>query len=123
MRYLSDGWLRQASEALEGLDPVDRALSVGVTVHEGPDGPRQYRLVLGPDRVTIDDDVAGANVSMSLTWPDAVAIAQGHGSAQRAFLDGRLRLGGDVSALLGDPAALASADQRLASLRERTEYH
>jgi hypothetical protein len=87
-------------------------------------------MVLGPDRVAIepgaDHDRQGEpeadQVRMTLAWPDAVAIAQGDHSAQRAFLDGQLRLGGDSGLLLGHQDALARLDDRLAGLRARTRY-
>lgn len=129
-RYLDDRWLAEADTALSDLRPVEADLSIGVTVTGGPDGDRHYRLVLGPDRVGIDPGGdggggagdAGTGVRMTLGWPDAVAIARGAVSAQRAFLDGRLRLGGDTGLLLGHQEALAELDDRLAPLRAITRY-
>ncbi|MEM9565349.1 MAG: SCP2 sterol-binding domain-containing protein [Actinomycetota bacterium] len=122
MRYLSQDWLDRADAALTGLTPVPSDLAVGVTVTDGPDGDRRYRLVLGPDRVAVSGDPEPAGVRMTLAWDDAVAIAQGRSSAQRAFLDGRLRLGGDTSLLLGHQEALAAIDDRLGALRGETEF-
>ena len=59
---------------------------------------------------------------MTVEWGDAVAIAMGRSSAQRAFLDGRLRLGGDIALLLGHQDALAAIDDRLAGLRDSTDF-
>ena len=57
-------------------------------------------------------------------WPTgiAAAIARGEIGAQRAFLDGEIRLGGDTTALLGHQAELAEIDDRLADLRAITRY-
>jgi hypothetical protein len=122
LRYLGDRWLARADEALSGLTPVPADVAVGVTVTGGPEGERRYRLILGPDRVGIDDRVESVGVRMTLDWEEAVAIAQGRTSAQRAFLDGRLRLGGDAGLLLGHQDALAGIDDRLADLRAVTRY-
>ncbi len=122
MRYLSQDWLDRADAALTDLQPVPSDLAVGVTVTGGPAGDRRYRLVLGPDRVAVSGDPEPAGVRMTLSWDDAVAIAQGRSSAQRAFLDGRLRLGGDTSLLLGHQEALAAIDDRLGALRADTEF-
>lgn len=121
-RYLDDRWLVEADGAVAGLAPVPADLAIGVTVTGGPDGDRRYRLVLGADRVGIDDRPEPAGVRMTLEWQDAVSIARGAISAQRAFLDGRLRLGGDTGLLLGHQEALAEVDDRLAALRARTRY-
>ena len=122
LRYLSDEWLARADRALGDLSPVDEEVAVGVTVTGGPDGERRYRLVLGPDRVGLDPEPEPAGVRMTMAWDDAVEIAQGRSSAQRAFLDGHLRLGGDLSLLLGHQDALARIDDRLAELRIDTRY-
>lgn len=120
--YLSDAWLERAHRAVRGLPPVPSDLAVAVVVTDGPSGARQYRLVLGPDRVAVSAEPEPAGVRMTLAWADATAIAQGRSSAQRAFLDGRLRLGGDTSLLLGHQEALAAIDDRLASLRAVTRF-
>ena len=120
--YLGDEWLERADAALTGLPPIADALAVAVVVVGGPDGDRRYRLVLGPERVAVSPEPEPAGVRLTLEWADAVAIAQGRSSAQRAFLDGRLRLGGDISILLGHQEALAAIDDRLADLRSVTDF-
>ncbi len=119
--YLSDDWLARADQLLQHLKPVPDAVTIGVRVTGGPEGDRRYRLVLGPDRVGLDQAEA-AGATMSLTWDDATAIAQGQSSAQRAFLDGRLKLGGDTGLLLGHQDELNEIDDRLAQLRAATTY-
>ena len=120
--YLGDEWLARADRALAGLAPVADGPAVAVVVTDGPFGDRAYRLILGPDRVAVSPDPEPHGVRMTLAWDDAVAIAQGRSSAQRAFLDGRLRLGGDTSLLLGHQDALAAIDDRLAELRTTTDF-
>lgn len=120
--YLSEAWLDRADEALADLAPIAEALAVGIEVTGGPRGDRAYRLLLGPDRVGVSSEPEPAGVRMSLAWTVAVAIAQGRSSAQRAFLDGQLRLGGDVALLLGHQDALGAIDDRLADLRQVTDF-
>ena len=122
LRYLSRAWLERADACLGDLPPVAESLAVAIAVVGGPDGDRRYRLVLGPDRVGVSPEPDPAGVRMTLEWADAVAIARGESSAQRAFLDGRLRLGGDSSLLLGHQDALAAIDDRLAELRSATDF-
>lgn len=122
VRYLSDRWLAQADRQLADLAPLAKDVSVGFRVLSGPEGDRRYRLILGPDRVgtAIGDDCCG--VSLTMHWDMAVEIANGRQSAQRAFLDGEIQLGGDASVLLGHQRELAEIDDRLAELRAVTEY-
>jgi hypothetical protein len=122
VRYLSDEWLRLADRQLNGFTPVSEPVSVGVRVRSGPEGDRHYRLILGPDRVGVDVGDDGCGVTMTLDWDTAVAIAQGVSSAQRAFLDGNVQLGGDASLLLGHQQELAEIDDRLGELRAATVF-
>lgn len=122
VRYLSPEWIERSDRLLADLAPVDQELTVAVVVTGGPDGERSYRLVLGPDRVGMDQDGPSAGVRMTMGWDVAVSIATGQASAQRAFLDGRLQLGGDPGLLLGHQSALAAIDDRLLPLRAATDF-
>jgi len=121
IRYLSPAWLTEADRLLEGLTPVTKPVIIAMEVTDGPHGDRRYRMVLGPDRVGLDDQEDGG-VRMTMAWNVAVAIATGQASAQRAFLDGDLQLGGDTSLLLGHQQELAAIEDRLQPLRAVTRY-
>ena len=120
--FLSDDWVAAADAALGRLTPVPGPLVVAVTVTGGPHGDRCYRLVLGPDRVGAEPGPGPASVTMTMAWDLAVAVNQGRESAQRAFLDGRLVLGGDPVVLLGHADRLAAVDDALGPLRARTSF-
>lgn len=122
IRYLSKPWLEQADELLRALTPIAERVEVAMVVRGGPDGDRSYRMVLGPDRVGIDADTDEGGVRMTMNWDIAVSIATGVASAQRAFLDGHLQLGGDTSLLLGHQQELAAIEDRLQPLRASTVY-
>lgn len=122
MRYLSDSWLHAADRALQGLEPVPVSLVVGFLVEGGPDGDRRYSVRFGPESVGIISGTDAAGVVLQLDWNLAVGVALGQDSAQRAFLDGGLRLAGDVTLLLVHGAALAAFDDRLATLRATTDF-
>lgn len=122
LRYLSDEWLAEADAALAGLAPLPGPLTVGFVVTDGPDGDRSYRISLGPQHVRLWSGRDDAPVALVQTWATARAIAQGERSAQRAFLDGDIRIEGDVTALLGQQQALAGIEDRWADLRSRTAF-
>lgn len=122
IEFLSDAWVAAVDTALRRLTSVPGPLVVAVTVTGGPGGDRHYRLLLGPDRVGAEPGPGPAAVTMTMTWDLAVAVNQGRESAQRAFLDGRLTLGGDPVVLLGHAPHLAAVDDALAPLRARTSF-
>lgn len=123
MRYLDDDWLQAADGALSSLEPLSSAVSVGFQVRSGKEPDRSYQLILGPDRVGVERGLDGCGVRLVLDWDLAVAIATGVVSAQRAFLDGNIQLGGDASLLLGHQDELARIDDRLADLRTITQFN
>ena len=125
MKYLSAEWIASANSALEGLAPSDEVAAIGYAITDSPDspdGPRSYSIVLGPDSVGVVEGVESAGVILTMNWDLATSIAQGKASAQRAFLDGEIRLGGDARVLLGNSESMANIDKRLAKLRELTVY-
>ena len=105
MQYLSDEWLEAADAAVAGLEPTTE---------------RSYTLSLGPEvGVRPGND---AVVGLQMTWGTACAIATNQRGAQRAFLDGDLRIRGDAPALLAHQDRLEAVETRLAPLRAQTTY-
>ena len=122
MRYLSDAWIEATAAALTAATPLESPLTVGYIVSGGPDGERSYSMVYGPSAATCLTGVVGANVVFVTDWDTAVSIAAGKVSAQRAFLDGHLRLDGDAVALLDSQVAIAAFEPHLAGVRASTTY-
>jgi putative sterol carrier protein len=52
----------------------------------------------------------------------AATIARGESSAQRAFMAGRLRIGGDATALMRAQGAIAALPDLFAALRPETDW-
>ena len=122
VRYLSDEWLARAGGELAALPPLDVPVVVGFVVTGGPEGDRRYSVRLGPERVGLVPGTDAAVVVLAQTWDTARAVLQGQRSAQQAFLDGDIRLEGDVRVLLGHQSRLAAVDDHLASLRADTTF-
>lgn len=119
MRYLSDEWIKEANAAVSGLEPSAEPFAVSYTVTDGPDGERSYTLDLGRPSIVTG---GGAPVGLRMTWDMAKAIARGETSAQRAFLDGNMRIEGDAQALVGNTSGMAAVDAALTPLRATTNY-
>jgi len=128
VRYLSPDWIDAAGRALAADDRLGAAL-VGVTltveqvVTGGPDGPVTWHLAIADGKVALAAGPAPrADVRLSTDYPTAAGVAACDLAAQRAFVEGRLRIGGDLSLLIAHQRALAAVDDALALVRAETTY-
>jgi hypothetical protein len=126
--FLSPAWIDALHEAAssssalaaaaEGLD-----LSVEQTVRGGPDGDVRYHVVFRDGSVAVrPGPLPTATVRFAQDLETASAIAGGRGSAQRAFMTGRLRVGGDLRVLLDHGDLLAQLDDAFAEVRAQTTF-
>jgi hypothetical protein len=130
VRYLSDDWILALDEAVRS-DPDLRTaaaaagadLVVQQTVTGTAEGDVVYRVQLrdGAARVLPGPD-PDATVRLVADAGTAAAIARGDLAAQEAFMQGRLRIGGDVTALLDHRAVFTSVTDVAAAVRDRTEW-
>ena len=87
-----------------------------------PGGEVSYHVSFDHGAVSVRPGPAAApTVRFSQDLDTAIAIAAGSSSAQRAFMTGRLRVGGDLTVLLAHGDVLAELDDVFAPVRERTE--
>lgn len=131
-RYLSSEWLAAAAAAvaenpqLRGLTVRDEVvLQQVVTAAEGDDAgpgePVAWHVVLGPDGLRwIVGHHPAPDVSFTCDPATAWAVQAGLESAQAAFMDGRLRVGGDTRVLIAHRHVLDGLDDALAPLRAET---
>lgn len=129
LAFLSPEWVAALDDAAradallaEATATLGLVLEHHVTdVPDAPGGEVRYHLVLDHGAVSV---VAGAATDPTLRFTQdlatALAIAGGTASAQRAFMSGRLRVGGDLRALVDHPAVLASLHDVFAAVRART---
>ena len=125
MRYLSSAWLEAAGDALAG-DPGLPTATAGIrltleqVVHDTPEGTVVWHLVID-DGVRLAVGAAEhADLRFTTSYPIAAAIAAGELAAQRAFICGDLRLGGNLSLLSRHQRALAAVHDVLGDLRKAT---
>lgn len=124
-RFASPEWIAaldaaaRADGSLRGI--VDAPMALAQVV-DG-EGDAAWTLRLDPDGASVvpgrADDAAATITGDAAT---VAAIARGEESAQEAFLDGRLRLGGDIDALLAHAGALAALGDVFAAVRADTEW-
>ncbi len=124
--FLSDEWIA-ALDAAAAADAelaeriADLAFTIEQEVTGGPSGDVRYHLTFDHGRVSVAaGPAAQATIRFSQDLATAAAIASGEGSAQRAFMTGRLRVGGDLRVLLAHGEVLSQLDDVFADVRART---
>jgi putative sterol carrier protein len=127
-RYLSDDWLAEMASAARQSGELARVasarrLTVQQVVTGGPDGVSSFFVRLADGEVQVERGIADdADVTFTQDHATAVEIGKGDLSAQAAFMSGRLRVGGDLTVLMGRQRDLAGVDDVFDAVRERTDF-
>lgn len=101
----------------------DGSFSVAHVVTGGPDGTTGTTLVVADGHVAMRSGAEpDATVTVALSWDDAVALSTGALSPTDALAAGRIRVRGDLGALVAGQALLAALHPRLADLHAATTY-
>lgn len=126
--FLSDEWVAALDAAAASSAGLAQALAgVHLVVEQGVTGPGPddvvtYHVTVDDGRVSVRPGPATApTVRFRQDRATAAAIASGETSAQRAFMTGRLRVGGDLSVLANHGEALSELGDVFASVRAETE--
>lgn len=129
LRFLSPEWI-------DALDRAVRADTTLLAAAQGADGLVVEQRVVDPGNAMVCWHVAigggtvriaaGAapspDVVLTVDRATAAQIARGEASAQRAFMAGQLRIGGDPRALIRHQAAFAAAGDAFAAVRAETDW-
>ena len=127
-RFLSPEWIDHLDASVRdgaGFDNPPDDLSMVVEQHvTHPDGTvTQFQVVFAEGRVRVRPGAeAAADVRFLQDLTTAVAIARGTESAQRAFMTGHLRVGGDLRLLSDNGEVLARLTDAFADIRRDTTY-
>jgi hypothetical protein len=125
--YLSDEWLERAGASLASSDELasrtaDLDLAIAYEVTGAPAGKVGYTIRFDHGTTSVVPGSTDAPVSFQLDYGTAADIAKGDLSAQAAFMQGRLKLVGDVNVLIRDGAVLDGVADALGDLRADTEF-
>ena len=127
VRFLSPEWIDAVARAADASDDLRRAsggvrLTVQQRVHDADGDVVWHVRVDDGDVAILPGEAAQADVTFEQDRATAVAVATGELSAQTAFMDGRLRVSGDVPLLSRHRDALTGLETALAGVREVTSY-
>ena len=140
MRLYSDEWIAAFNEAVAGLEPdAGASFRMLQVVRGGPEGTLRIVLSVHEGRVALErvQDAEAASqdaepasqdaeaappveVTVSVQFDDALALAQGELDPARLLAAGRVRVRGDLSVLVRGQELLAAATARLGSLSAET---
>lgn len=125
--FLSEEWIADLDRTLASSPGLARAAAdVRLTIQQViGDGQDRRAYVVRIDRGRVGAQTGfdpAADVTITQDLVTATEVARGALSAQAALMLGRIRLRGDVRALLGGFQCLVEADPVLAVLRQRTEW-
>jgi hypothetical protein len=118
--FLTERWLDDLEMAAPRAELGTKGgLVVQQVIPDGPEGREvAYALVLRDGRAhVVRGRVADPDLTFTQDLATAEAIHRGELSAQAAFMQGRLRLGGDLRAVMDRAGELAGIDDVFASIR------
>ncbi len=105
--FATEDWIRETADRLAGVE-ADPKLSL-VLEQRITDTDASWHVILADGAVTVIGGPHKApTLRLSSTHAVALAIHQSELSAQRAFLDGNLRIGGEIKALTDHRTALST---------------
>ena len=120
MGFLTDAWFDALAAAAgrSSIDP-DVRLVIQQVVPDGPDGVEvAYSVSASGGTVRVRRGRTDeADITFTQDRATAEAIHRGELSAQTAFIEGRLRLGGDLRAVIDRATALAAIDDVFGAAR------
>jgi predicted lipid carrier protein YhbT len=102
-QYLTQEWLDHGRELAKGQPKRPGASAkVQYVVTGGPDGDIKYYWVLSDGKLLESQlgTIADADFTLTLPYTDSVAIAQGELDANAAFMQGRMKVAGDMGKLM-----------------------
>jgi putative sterol carrier protein len=137
--FLSPEWVAAFDQALAGvtvpgpgedagLAALDGRFTVFQEIHGGPTGDVTVALTVdeGSLHLSLPDpgqpEAEDADVAISLSYEDAVALSKGELVAAEALTAGRVRVRGDLSVLVASQQMLAAAQPYVQALAADTTY-
>lgn len=126
LKFLTDEWIAALDEAAAADAELrqlagELVLTIEQEVTGGPDGDVCYHVAFDRGQVAVRPGPAEhATLRFSQDYQTAAAISLGAGSAQRAFMTGQLRVGGDLRVLLAHGEAMAQLHDAFGAVRART---
>ena len=117
MRFLADEWLTALTGAFDRNEIAEVDVTVQLVVKDAPDGEVSFWLSFknGDVDAAIGTSDA-ADVTMICDYATAIDLAKAEINAQAAFMQGRMKVTGNMGKLLQHQAAIGALSSAMASL-------
>lgn len=102
-KYLTQEWLDESRElAKDQPERAGASAKMQYVVTGGPDGDVKYYWVLEDGKLLESSlgEIADADFTMTSTFDDSVAIAKGELDANAAFMQGKVKVTGNMGKLM-----------------------
>jgi putative sterol carrier protein len=121
-KFLSKEWAQSTTEALNSHDGFKSAigntdLGIQFTVTDTPEGEANYYLKTGGGTAEIAmGNLEGPDVTVTNDYPTAVAMSKGELNTQMAFMQGKLKVGGNLAKLMMHQSAVQQWSNAVAGM-------
>ena len=126
-KYLSSEWHAIAKNlAQEFPERAGASARMAYVVTGSPEGDIRYHQIIEDGKVTAQDvgECESPDFTMTVSWDDSVKVQKGDLDANAAFMQGRMKVAGNMGKLMALMPLTMSAEYKSiqAKVREHTEY-
>ena len=125
VKFLSAEWADQLKEELNRSDDfraaaADRSARIQQVITDDG-GETRYWITIEDGRIDLGlGEVEGSDATITQSYNSAAALARGELSPVTAFMTGKLKIGGNMGAILGLQGALSELPKAISAID--TEY-
>jgi putative sterol carrier protein len=106
IKYLSEDWAQEMTNALNSSDEFqsaasNQAVKLQQVVTDAPEGEVKYFFTLEGGKVQVGlGEISDAEATLTQSYETAVAITKQELNAQNAFMQGKLKISGNMMKLM-----------------------